>query len=401
MPKKATSSYPSGQSTTNALQYYNWATFLNVKLKQVEQTDERSQTLPYSYELIGADDTSVVYLERLVEYLNRVGRQSEFAKNSNAYLLYGQGGGQGSGLLSAALGDAKSLLVQANLSTYTNPSTSLAFAAEPLSVEAEPNKNLINSFASFVELLWEASIVRSGGFYLYYENLAAKQGLPDDLFANGPIAEISLVLSFPLVNNKVENFVNCLIVGDSFDPSADTLFVEDNSLIAKVAVTTPGNIGFEARRTIPESHNFNASVLMEQNYNLLGYRIGENTGFSGSVAGLPVGPENPIGSTLDQYYHRVVPISKYYKATFNQLHPLGTAGPTGPVGENNPYLGVGATAKLELDWVDLFGNKTSFTEPGRGIVDKVELQQKLGYTDSIIAVSKLPSSKVKCSWGSW
>lgn len=385
-PQKSISSYPNGQISNRKLANYSWGTFLNVQLRKTEQVDSNSATLSYSYELIGADESSIVYLERLIKAIN-VGQQTHWG--NNAYILYQQGTDSGSGLQSEALGDSKTFVVQANLSTYTNPSTSSA------DLQLNRKQNLIGDFTNFVTLLWEASIVRSGGFYLYYKELASQNGLPDELFDDGLTAEISIVLTYNMEDHQVQNFVNCLLVGDSYDPSTDSIFIEDSNLVSKTAVVPPGNIGFEARRAFPESDGnllVHPKTLLEQNYGLLGYQIVSSEGFTGSVEGLPASPGAPTGTTQLQKYQRVIPISKYVDGiSENQLNPLG-GGLTGPTGMNNPYLGVGSTATINLAWVDLFGNKIQFKD-GINVnpVDQVQLRQRLGYTDLLLAISRYPS----------
>lgn len=395
LPMMATRQYPEKQSSSKPLKYYNWATYLNVRLKQVASTSggiAGSQAkLPNTYEVIGADETSVIYLERLLTYLkSKPGSSSAIANNSRVYVLY-QPDGQGtSGLVSTSLGDGKTLLVQSNLSTYTQPEGAFLFATEDAGT-ASP-RNLINSFKDFVELLWEASIIRQGGFYLYYQEDKSKDGLPKDLFTDNPIGEISLVIAYPLVDNEVKNFVNGLIVGDPMDPDSSSVYIEDEDQKEPVAKIGPGNVGFEASRKVKiDAPPTDFQAYLADNYNLLGYRIVENDGFRPSVEGLPAGPVSPDGGTY-QHYEQVLPAAKFYKATASQLDPLGSTGIKGPTGLKNPYLGVGATLSMRLDWIDLFGNKTKFAPASDGNPGKyIQLDKGVGYIDTLISATKLPS----------
>jgi hypothetical protein len=290
------------------------------------------------------------------------------------------------------LGDGKTLIVQSNLSTYTQPDALFSSVESEEASGAEP-KNLINSFKDFIELLWEASIIRQGGFYLYYQEEKSKNGLPDNLFTDNPIGEISLVLAYPLINDEVGNFVNGLIVGDPMDPNASSVYIENKDLKESLAKITPGNVGFEVSRYVkPDAPPTDYQAYLADNYNLVGYQIVDNTGFKPSVEGLPAGPVSPNGAAY-QYYEQVLPAAKFYKASQLQLNPLGaTAGVAGPTGLNNPYLGVGATLTLQLDWIDLFGNKTKFTPASDGNPGKyIQMNKTVGYIDTLISATKLPS----------
>lgn len=401
-PMMATRQYPEKQSSSKPLNYYNWATYLNIRLKQVASPGTSggiagSQAkLPNTYEVIGADDTSVIYLERLLTYLKSHPTSDPIAIGSRTYVLYQPDGQGSSGLVSAALGDGKTLMVQSNLSTYTQPEGSLTFV-ESDAESADP-KNLINSFQDFVELLWESSIIRQGGFYIYYQEEKSKNGLPDDLFTNNPIGEISLVIAYPSGDDAVRNFVNGLIVGDPMDPNSSSVYVEDEDQKEPVAKITPGNVGFEVSRNVQtNAPTSDLQAYLADNYNLVGYQIIENASFKPpemfgkGVEGLPAGPVSPDGATY-QHFEQVLPASKFYKATSFQLDPLGGTGVKGPTGLNNPYLGVGSTLTIHLSWIDLFGNKTKFspaTDANPGRYYKVD--KGVGYIDTLISASKLPS----------
>ena len=61
---------------------------------------------------------------------------------------------------------------------------------------AAAGPTLFNSRAEFVRLLWEASITRTGGFYLYYYNAEDSSGLPERIFNDKGEAVLTLIAGY-------------------------------------------------------------------------------------------------------------------------------------------------------------------------------------------------------------
>lgn len=147
------------------------------------------------------------------------------------YLLYSPNptSGNPSGLVSDQLDTAASYLLKTNLSTLTHSGGgdfALFATQDPTSVYAAA----LNDPKDFVALLWEASITRSGGFYLNYVNQNGNAALPASVFGTGQTATLSLlvVLDAQTVSKDaaMQPFNNCVLVGDNIDTSTTTLFVQ-------------------------------------------------------------------------------------------------------------------------------------------------------------------------------
>lgn len=147
------------------------------------------------------------------------------------YLLYAPNptSGNPSGLVSDQLDTAASYLLKTNLSTLTHSGGgdfALFATQDPTSVYAAA----LNDPKDFVALLWEASITRSGGFYLNYVNQNGNAALPASVFGTEQTATLSLLVALDAQtvskDAAVLPFSNCVIVGDNIDTSTTTLFVQ-------------------------------------------------------------------------------------------------------------------------------------------------------------------------------
>lgn len=120
--------------------------------------------------MVGAGGTSIVLLERLL---------SQLQANDAAYygLLVGYppdgSSGAGQGVQTDAAANVTLGIAQVNLSTETRPPAGLAMAAMLEKALEQPELTLLNPPSEFVRLLWEASITRSSGFFLYYYDRAS------------------------------------------------------------------------------------------------------------------------------------------------------------------------------------------------------------------------------------
>ncbi|HEX6041107.1 MAG TPA: hypothetical protein VFZ20_23845, partial [Longimicrobium sp.] len=142
---------------------YGWGTRVDFTVS-LPVTDGPAPAAANAVVVGGADDTGAALLQQLYAYLAPPG-----AEGASLYLLYtpNPAAGSSSGLASDVLDSAKTFLLRTNLSTLTHSGgmtlRALA-AADPTSIDAA----LLSSPADFIALLWEASITRSGGFYLSY-----------------------------------------------------------------------------------------------------------------------------------------------------------------------------------------------------------------------------------------
>ncbi|GJM32298.1 MAG: hypothetical protein DHS20C18_12990 [Saprospiraceae bacterium] len=397
----------SGGFKSQSAQNYAFSTLLQVTVQKLETETDGAPLLKNTYELIGADDTSIVLLERLLQYMNSQGGKDDFIQQIQ--LLYPPSAakteGTPSGLQSAVNGGLETALIQTNLSTETNPIQGFSLLAGG---QTEKPGNTLNTFHDFISLLWQCSIVRSGGYYLLYQTKDGGDGLPDQLFSQGKDASIYLLITYTDELSKA--FVNSAVIADNINTSTTTVYVEAEALKTMVAIAPPGNAGFELERVTPadytpvipypipptpESKQQDINYLNRQ-YNLLGYQLLANADFKGIDSLLPVGPTNDMsqeelnsGQVLPNAalaeenwkYKSLLPLARH---AIQRIQPKK---PTYPSAANDPYAGIGANAKVRLNWQDMLGN--SLQTPLSDGSNDISLQ--FLYTDQLVAISKWTS----------
>ena len=145
-------------------------------------------------------------------------------------------------------------IAQANLSTETRPPNRAAAAFTP-----KDSALMLNTPSAFIRLLWEASITRAGGFFLYYYDRANGRGLPDRLFNDRGEAQVSLIVlyvagSTPSTSDRVSDYMTSVVTGLSIDSAQSVVFAEaspmeqavssdDGLSLAQLAELTYSDVG--------------------------------------------------------------------------------------------------------------------------------------------------------------
>ncbi|MBV8750993.1 MAG: LysM peptidoglycan-binding domain-containing protein, partial [Candidatus Eremiobacteraeota bacterium] len=231
---------PQGTAVTSA----RWATTVEIRISLVPSQTSSGPNLSGTYLVQGADQTGTETLLALM-------RELEGGGGATLYLLYAPDASnpQGGGLISDAVDRSQVVLVKTNLSTLSN-GTPVAAASErslrvaALATESSYTATLAASDSlAFVELLWECSVVRSGGFYLTY---SASDGttFPGAIFdASGEttLTLVALLDAQPSVGASLLTPLNtAVVIGDNIDTSRSTLFARAtvHTIVAGETLTT-------------------------------------------------------------------------------------------------------------------------------------------------------------------
>ena len=209
-------------------QAFGWATLVNVAIKRPAPGTVTPMS-PGTYELVGADPTGVVLLERLLQAIGAgndpiASFQLLFSPSSTAPASAGLQGGDPAAL--------STFIVQANLSTATAPQGGGPVAAE---FAAELGATVTSDAPTFVRVLWECSIVQSGGYSLYYEASPGSPGLPDHLFDAAGRAEVQLLVLLDDGPDGLGSYVNAAVIGDALDTTQTSVVAQSEPLAASVA----------------------------------------------------------------------------------------------------------------------------------------------------------------------
>lgn len=228
---------------------YAWSTLVSFSLRRLTGSEVDGPASAFSYELIGATQTGITLLERLLSVI----RPDNLSAIDNLRLLYAPNPtGQLDGLLSDDDGAVAAFITQSNLSTFTNPD-SLSKGLFDSGAGAPPVTSIRNNFYDFIKMLWEASITRSGGFYLYYNQQTEGRGLPDIIFNEHGEANLELLISYkaPAI---VTDYMNYAVTADTIDVSNIIVYANAESQV----LTYP----YQSSDTLAGLTNkYNATVL--------------------------------------------------------------------------------------------------------------------------------------------
>lgn len=383
---------PKGQQVADPpppVRSWSWATILPFAVRRV--ADPAGGWLDGTYLALGADQTDRDTLLALWTHLRETGDGVQL------FLAYA-GAGSGAGLVSDALTPAdraaRVAVLKANLSTETHSGAAAAMALAaaatvPASTDAYAT---LAAPEQFLELIWEASVTGTGGFYLNYTT-AAGTGLPASAFPGGEDGQVYLVAivgdqSSP--DRSLRRYVTGAVVADTLDPSKVDVFAYTESGDTTVVTTAPpGNIGFSLTRTDPSpGATPTAEDRTESLFSLLSFTL-TGTGFQQPSLALPEGPQSPATGVWE--YTKTVPVFKLVTATPPALPDLL------PPAGLDPYAGVakdptatgpfhGASVDVAFSFRDVFGNEIDASPP----IDHVTAP--VGYYDALRGLGAWPSA---------
>jgi hypothetical protein len=275
---------------------------------------------------------------------------------------------------------AKTQIFKTNLSTNNQPNVGMMKVAMGLMDEDDPSdlgatSALISDPSDFLLLLWECSVVNSGGFYLYVPDtltFAAGQLQMDVAVVVKSSSTVSPTTPVPLIN-----YQNVILVDSGSYPTGDrvqgAVFQSDGA----TPVTEPkpnypaGTLAFGSTWTgAPVSAQAGdttdySTVL----YQMLEFQVAPGTGITtGSPWSMPLGPNTPPGTAANTWiYKRAVPV---YRFVDNAANPP------------NRYGAIGLEVNLNLQLVDIFGNAFGLNQ----------LQGMPVYNDPLIPVDQWPGT---------
>lgn len=201
---------------------FTWSTVIEINVRQTASGD--AVFLPNTYELTGVDAGGTQLLENLlVQYAH-----GELPLIDQIRILFppdpaveGQTEPP-TGLKSDP--DPTFFLLQTNLSTASQPPQLSAALTAGLTAAPPARDPLGQTDVEFLKLLWESSIVNSGGYVLYYAAEATK-GLPDYLFSEDGSASLNLLITYSITDNVLQNFLNNVVIHQVIDTENEVLYI--------------------------------------------------------------------------------------------------------------------------------------------------------------------------------
>ncbi len=378
-------------TTQGTIHNLKWATSLNVNVQKITAQDLLDTPLAGNvYNLIGADDASINLLEDILIYMNKDRAGSDTFIEQVQFLMKPDPATGESGFISSENGALNAAIIQANLSTETNPDLG-PVALKSMALEA-PEYNTLNTPGDFATLLWECSIVRSGGFYFYYITPEDGKGLPDYLFSESGVANIQMVITY--TDFIPQPFINAVITGDDLDFSKTAVYAQSPDVTVLVPTVLPGNVGYELSRNNPGDFNPTQNppttaedqVYLQNQFNLLGVSLPAVQAYQNYM---PAGPTEAMSQEDIQNKKAGITPESDPAAPWNYNSAIPyykfVQGPNDDPEYPNPYAGIGTEVIMSLNWQDMFGNTpTSGVKP-------LSISMKSLYTDTLLSVSQWPS----------
>ncbi len=215
---------PTAAMTKTAVSLYDRALQIPLTISRVPTgVAGKDSVLPHIYQLNSTDEAGLVYLERLILFNQQ--QPADILKAVHILYTPNPTGNNSSGWQSNGLDITTAFVIKTNFSTEGHPA---AFAAH-LPLADNPSDVVLNSTPrDFVEKVWEASIVQTGGFYLYYAYGADNEDFPDSLFRNDKVASLQLLITFneQLPEGVIYDFINAVAIGDAINAGNSVLFAE-------------------------------------------------------------------------------------------------------------------------------------------------------------------------------
>lgn len=282
--QKVTTDEATGLPIDADMRVFGWASSVRFVVKKLPGGSAASAARKDTYEITGAGAEDTVILERIVQYVTQ---DSAFASLAVGFQTASESTGE---VLRAEVGPGVSFgISQSNLSTTTRPPAGLATEAL---LEPAP-ANLLNKPTDLIRLLWEASITRNGGFFLYYYDDASKAGLPDEAFNDIGEAELNLIVQFE-PNVRLQPWMNAVATGDPIDTSATNVVARTKSTLIEHTVTDGDSLSSIVRR-----YNSVLVSLVESTPGAIELAAGAVLTLSNAVYQVPYDGSAPGGS-LDQ-----------------------------------------------------------------------------------------------------
>jgi hypothetical protein len=364
-----------------AMERFAWATTIDIRLNRIPGR-------PHTAEVIGADTAGRQLLLELWQYLENAGA------NDTADLFFGfqlsPATGLAGGLATSASNPDDSYLVRTNLTTETrsgNLSSRRTLAmGEGDTPPSGPYFAPMSNALGFLTLLWEASVVGGGGYWLNYTDTNGNS-FDEAMWGQegGAVLMLVAVLESQVAaspERRLYRFNNAALVGEPVDTSSNALFVAapDDRDMRRLATVAPGNVGFTMGITNPAVTDEGSDVMARRLYSLAGYQLADTVAFEASSDGRPVTAQVGSGDGLQamrmapkplsednvnddqQTIAQVIPIHRYAK-TANVPNVPGL-----PPADDDPYAGLSSvdeappTATVTLGFHDIYGNGTA-SEP--------------------------------------
>jgi hypothetical protein len=363
------------------------ATLVPLDLRRVADRDSTPQAekfLPSTYEIGGATEDHRVLLDQLLDdpqalAVARLSLLRRTVENGEPFFISDSIPTQS---------PCGTVLFKTNLSTESRPQQVVTLLSEA-TAEDLPAQAAISESGAFLRLVWECSIVNSGGYYLHYEPSAGADPLAV-LFGEQQKIQVFVLIEYdataaPATHTTPlgKTFINAVVTQPLTPPAEPRPFLYAK-LRRKVGSQFPalakfdeaiarGCVGFAATRDrvvrpptpTPEQEIRHS---LENLFSRLAFRASTPPACRSFPFRTAVGPKTPADASNQ------LDATKWH---YEQLLPLF---PTGP--DASHYVGIGGAVGLSVNLRDIYGNEHS--------ANTLRGSLAIRYFDAIVAVSEWP-----------
>ncbi|WP_066720608.1 hypothetical protein [Sphingomonas pituitosa] len=340
------------------------ALFVPIALRQVTPPGA-SKPLDSVFELAGTDNATRALLEMLV--------RTSPGQATLSFLL-----ASGGAAYQAPAKAAQIVLFKANLSTLNEPPTLGADGRIMLATDQPPVSATPADVAAFLTLIWEESVVHSGGFYLYLPGVAASA------FSGGQ-APAAVVVQSPVPAASpvpLAGWCNTMVLTPPPSANAGAIAITVADADGPWSQTNPnhdaGLAGFEVLWPQPPaqpaidgtSTPVQKAAYAEALYSLLQYRV---TALSGTAA---------FAATLPSRWS--LPVGPNQKDAGSDWHFSSTIASAALLGADNRYAGVGTSITFGVTLLDLYGNQ---------LPSEQDVAAPIVYNDPLLGLDQWPGAR--------
>lgn len=338
------------------------ALVMSVQLNQVRDPADPSKFLPHTYAMAGVDEVNRAFLQELLK--------DDAAAPTDIDLIVSSGGALTSVASSSAPSGAKTMLVKGNFATATS-AAGLAATMSGTGADCPTHANM-TEFRSFLQLVWECSVVHTGGFYLDVE------GLDPDLFTDGGSATLMLLTQLgpkpEAAIVPIRTYVNA-VVGAQAEGKALLATLASDSKGTPIKTYAPaypgGSVGWQIVWT-PDSTEADAEStdFLERLYHMFSYRVSKvswtTPPFTPQPWSDPVNAQHDGGSWVFQSAFAAAPLMQ----------------------ASNRYAAIGDNVGVDVRASDVFGN--ALPDSLAWSVDPLDVV----YNDPLIAPGAWPRTTI-------
>jgi hypothetical protein len=345
---------------------------IRFSLTPIPQPGGKTPFLPTVFKVTGTDETT----RDLMEILFASG---DLANSALDLMLPVGATNSGSGFQSSTADAASTLLLKTNLSTDNQPNAMAFFAALNLTADDSnlpalgPTWAAITNPNDFLVLLWECSVVHSGGFYLFVPDMPMPSSAQ-------PIDVAVMVKSSasPTPKVSVNNYQNTILVDATKLTASDRVQADVYQTDGVTPVTEPkpnypaGTLAFGATWNNPpaDATADNNSGYATTLYQMLEFQLAGGNGIEDSGWSMPLGPN---GDATVWNYERAVPVYRFVQ---------------GAAATPNRYGAIGIETTVNLQLVDVFGNAYGLNP----------LPMMAVYNDPLISIDEYPGAYIVYSF---